>query len=175
MNVLRLKFSQRCRSVQIFVTEDRAVSYISHSAPLPNPELGAPADKDRADETESPNPLPRKKHLLGNCLQDLGQENRTRSPTGKSRGTVAFPAHCCGQPPETANLSFLHRQGDTLQVSVGPGTLGLPSAAHCRRHKKRLSSLGISLTLHKSSNSRMNLAPVEASQAEETGGGEKLK
>lgn len=41
MNVLRLKFSQWCRSVQIFVTEDRAVSYISRSAPLPNPQLGA--------------------------------------------------------------------------------------------------------------------------------------
>lgn len=33
----------------------------------------------------------------------------------------------------------------------------------------------ISLTLHKSGKSRMNLAPMEASQAEETGGGEKLK
>ena len=33
----------------------------------------------------------------------------------------------------------------------------------------------ISLTLHKSGKSRMNLAPMEASQAEETGEGEKLK
>lgn len=117
-------------------------SHISRSAPRPNPKLGAPADKDRADETESPNPLPRKKHLLGNRLQDLGQENRTWSPTGKSRSTVAFPADGCGQPPATANPSSLHRQGDVLQVSVGPGTPGLPSTVHCKRHQKWLSSLG---------------------------------
>lgn len=68
-------------------------THISHSAHSPKPPTQLPCRQGQGWPPKSPNLLPRKKNLLGNSLQDLCQENRTPSPTGKSQGTVPFPAH----------------------------------------------------------------------------------
>lgn len=59
---------------------------ISCSAWLSDPQLSSPSEKYRPDDSESPDLLPRKKHLFGNSLQDPGQENKTQ--TCKSHDTI---------------------------------------------------------------------------------------
>lgn len=63
----------------------------SHWAPIPKAAAQLPCRKGHGRRHKGSNLLPRKKHLLGNRLRALGQENRTQSPTGQSQGTWPVP------------------------------------------------------------------------------------
>lgn len=133
-------------------------SHISRSAPLPNPQLSAPADKDRADEKRAQIRCQGRNPYLETIFKILAKKTKLGARQ-VSHGApwlslpTAVGSHRGSKPELPAQA------GDVQQGPVRPGTLGLPSTAHCRRHQRWPSPLGISLTLHKSGKSRMNLAP----------------
>lgn len=132
MTFLHSKFRQQCHSVQDYLTQEGKNTNISCSVPLLYPPRQLPFGKGQGCLHNSSNLLPRQKHLLGNRLQDLGQENKTQSPTCKSHGPAAISCSSLSATTAESRPKLSRPAEMPCKCSVGLPTFCFLFAVHLR-------------------------------------------